>query len=128
VERAVADADHAVLSPTRDAINAYAREAQEAIAYVSAAPKDVARLHPRRITRYLANLVSCALLVEQGVWELKERDSARKAAVARLYANVHLGSHSLGGIGRDDGIILEGFEAITRYDTLEPDRLLSLVA
>ncbi|MEX0875332.1 MAG: acyl-CoA dehydrogenase family protein [Actinomycetota bacterium] len=128
VERALADADHAVLSPTADTVRSYAADAREAVAYVSGAPKDVSRLHLRRITRYMTNLVSGALLVEQAASELASRGSARKAAVARLYANVHLSSHPLGGVGRDDQVILEGFDAITRYGELEPDRLLSLVA
>ncbi len=128
VEKALADADHPVLSSTADAVRSYAADVREAVAYVSAAPKDVSRLHLRRITRYMTNLVSGALLVEQAAAELKAKGSARKAAVARLYANVHLSSHPLGGVGRDDQLILEGFEAITRYGELEPDRLLSLVA
>ncbi len=127
VEKALADADHPTLSSTAETVRNYAAEVREAVAYVSGAPKDVSRLHLRRITRYMTNLVSGALLVEQGVEDLK-RGSARKAAVARLYANVHLSSHPLGGVGRDDQLILEGFDAITRYGELEPDRLLSLVA
>jgi hypothetical protein len=109
-------------------VREYATEAQEAVSYVAAAPKDVARLHPRRIARYMANLVSAALLIERAAEELEQKNSARKAAVARLYCSVRLGSHSLGGIGRDDRLVLDGFEPITRYDTLDPDRLLALVA
>jgi hypothetical protein len=112
----------------REQVRAYADEVREAVSYVTAAPKDVSRLHPRRITRYLSNITSAALLVEQATWELHERGSARKAAIARLYANVHLSSHSLGGIGRDDRLILDAFDEITRYGELEPDRLLTLVA
>ncbi|MGH2760471.1 MAG: acyl-CoA dehydrogenase family protein [Actinomycetota bacterium] len=128
VEHALADADHPVLTGTRDAIRTYQTEVEEAIAYIAAAPKDVARLHPRRITRYLTNLVSAALLTEQGAWELRERGSARKAALARLYTNVHLGVRRLGGIGEDDQIVLDGFDAITRYGELDPERLGALVA
>jgi acyl-CoA dehydrogenase len=128
VERAVADAGHAVLSGVRDTVRNYAAELREAVSYVSAAPKDVSRLHLRRITRYTANLVSGALLVEQAADELAKQGSARKAAIARLYANVHLSSHPLGGVGRDDQLILEGFEPITGYGKLDPDRLGALVA
>ncbi|HYZ92341.1 MAG TPA: acyl-CoA dehydrogenase family protein [Actinomycetota bacterium] len=128
VDQAVADADHPVVAPVRDTIRAYAAEVQEAVAYVAAAPKDVARLHPRRIARYMSNLMSAALLAEQGSAELNDKNSARKAALARLYANVHLGARRLGGIGQDDQIVLEGFDAITRYGELEPDRLGALVA
>lgn len=128
VERALADADHPVLAPVRDTVRSYATEVQEAIAYVAAAPKDVARLHPRRIARFMTNLISGALLTEQAAAELASSGSARKAALARLYANVHLGVRRLGGIGQDDQIVLNGFEAITRYGELEPDQLGALVA
>jgi hypothetical protein len=128
VEEALVDARHAVLTPLAESVRAYAKETQEAVVYVAAAPKDVARLHPRRIARYMSNLVSAALLVEQAAAELDAKNSARKAAVARLYCSVRLGSHSLGGVGRDDRLVLDGFEPITRYEELEPDRLLTLVA
>jgi len=127
VERALAGADHPMLAPIAESIRSYRAETEEAVAYVAAAPKDVARLHPRRITRFLTNLASAALLAEQAASEL-ERGSARKAALARLYANVHLGPRRLGGIGQDDQIVLEGFDAITRYGELEPERLGALVA
>src|SRR5205823_3720089 len=65
VDKAVSGADHPVVASTRETIQQYASEMAEAIEYVAGASKDVARLHPRRITRYMANLVSAALLVEQ---------------------------------------------------------------
>jgi hypothetical protein len=128
VERALAGAGHPVLVPVADTIRSYATDVQEAIAYVAAAPKDVARLHPRRIARYLANLLSAALLTEQASEELAADGSARKAALARLYVSVHLGGRAPARIGREDQIVLEGFDAMTRYGELEPDRLGALVA
>ena len=129
VSKALGGADSIpVLASTSATVAQYAKEVQEAVNYVAGASKDVSRLHPRRITRYLANLVSAALLVEQASWELESKGSARKAAVARLYANVHLAGHSLGGIGRDDQIILGCAQEITAYGEVDPDRLLSLVA
>jgi hypothetical protein len=128
VEEAVANADHAAVASTRATVLDYAKDLREAVDYVAAAPKDVSRLHLRRITRYVANVVSGALLVEQAAGELKNKNEARKVAVARLYANVHLAWHPVGGVGRDDQLILEGFEPITRYGQLDPDRLGALVA
>jgi hypothetical protein len=128
VERALSDGDHPVLEPVRQSIRSYTAEVEEAVGYVAAAPKDVARLHPRRIARYITNLLSAALLAEQAASELAANGSARKAAIARLYANVHLGGRRLGGIGQDDQIVLEGFDAITRYGELEPEKLGALVA
>ncbi len=128
VEKALEGADHPVLASTGAAVRQYASELQEAVKFMAAAPKDVSRLHPRRITRYMTNLVSAALLVEQAAWELETKGSARKAAVARLYANVRLVPHSMGGIGRDDQIILGCADEITGYGELNPDRLLTLVA
>jgi hypothetical protein len=127
VEEALSDVN-GVLTSTATTVRAYASDLDDAVKYVASAPKDVSRLHLRRITRYMANLMSGALLVEQAAWELTERGSARKAAIARLYANVHLSAHPLGGVGRDDQLILEGFEPITRYGQLDPDRLGALVA
>lgn len=127
VDAALGRADHETVAPTRDRVAAFRDEATDAVAHVTGAPKDVANLHARRVTRYLADLTSAALLCEQAAWELSERGSARKAALARLYANVHLGERPLRGIGQDDRIVLDLFEPITRYGEVAPDRLLAAV-
>jgi hypothetical protein len=125
VERAIADATDPAITDVATSVRDFATEAREAIAYVASAPKDVSRLHARRVARYLADLASAALLIEQAVRELAD-GCARKAAVARLYAGVRLERHPLRGIGRDDRIVLDLFEPITRYGAVEPDRLLAL--
>src|SRR5581483_9607960 len=51
VDGALAGADHAVLAPTAQSVANYAKELQEAVNYIAGAPKDVSRLHPRRIAR-----------------------------------------------------------------------------
>lgn len=127
VDAALGTAGHETIAPTRDRVAAFRDEAKEAIAYVTGAPKDVSNLHARRVTRYLADLTSAAFLCEQAAWELDERGSARKAALARLYANVHLGERPLRGIGQDDRIVLDLFEPITRYGEVAPDSLLAAV-
>ncbi len=127
IEAAIDGADHPAVAPTRDRVRSFVEETREAVGYVAAAPKDVAQLHARRVTRYLADLTAAALLVEQATWELAERGSARKAALARLYTGVHLGVRPLRGIGQDDRLILDLFEPLTRYGAVEPDRVLSLV-
>jgi hypothetical protein len=114
-----------VLAPATDAVAAYANDVREAIDHVAGAPKDVSRLHARRITRGLANLLSGAFLCEQATWELAERGSARKAALAQLYAGVHLRPRGL--VSRDEAIVLELFDPITRYGEVSPDRLMAAV-
>jgi alkylation response protein AidB-like acyl-CoA dehydrogenase len=70
-----------------------------------------ARLFP--LAQFMGEVYAGALLTEQATWERAERQTDRKALVARLYAQRYLADR-----GALRGIDTDGDEAIERFDEL----------
>jgi hypothetical protein len=68
----------------------------------------------------MADVTQAALLVEEAVWELAHKGSARKAIVARYFVETHLRERPLRGITSGDRTALEYFEPIVRYQPVAP--------
>ena len=119
VERALAGSDPApVLAPAVDAVRATLGDARQAIAYLDGASNDLQLLHARRLTYLLADLAQGALLLDEATWSLA-RDDARKAVVARRFAQTQLSVPRARGILDDDRTVLDLFEPLTRYGPIE---------
>jgi acyl-CoA dehydrogenase len=120
VERALVGAAPApVLAPAVDAVAATLGEAREAIRYLAGAPSDLQLLHARRLTYLLADLAQGALLLDEATWSL-DRGDARKAVVARRFAQTQLATPRARGILDDDRTVLDRFEPLIRYGSIEP--------
>ncbi len=122
VDEALAKAEHAALAPVRGAVEGARSEAIEALGVMGSLPPDLQLLHARRLTGLLADLTQAALLVEEAAEELAKGGSARKAAVAHLFAREHLAERRLRGISGDRSV-LELFAPVTRHEPLEPEAL-----
>ena len=123
VDAALAAVSHASLSAMKDAVAQARREAQEIIAFTARAEDDVRQLNARRVTAALSDLVQAALLLEAAERDLESSGDARKAAVARFFIRERLGgTGALRGIS-DDRSALDLFDAVTRYQPLEPAQL-----
>ena len=119
VERALLGSDPApVLAPAVDAVATTLGEAREAIAHLAGASNDLQLLHARRLTYLLADLAQGALLLDEATWSLT-RDDARKAVVARRFAHIQLSVPRARGILDDDRTVLDLFEPLTRYGSIE---------
>jgi hypothetical protein len=119
VERALLGSDPApVLAPAVDAVATTLGDAREAIAYLAGASSDLQLLHARRLTYLLADLAQGALLLDEATWSLA-RDDARKAVVARRFAHTQLATARVRGILDDDRTVLDLFEPLTRYGSIE---------
>jgi hypothetical protein len=57
------------------------------------------------------------------VWELANKNSARKAIVARHFANMRLGQPRARGIMSDDRTVLDYFDPIVRYQPVPREAL-----
>jgi hypothetical protein len=68
-------------------------------------------------------VAQAALLVEEAEWELAHKGSARKAIVARHFAQMRLADKPLRGITSDDRTVLEFFDAIVRYQPIPKDAI-----
>ena len=120
VERAVGAAEHPALGAALTHVGRAIDEVKDAAAYLERAPQEMRLLQARRLTDYMADVAQAALLVEEATWELAEKGSARKAIVARRFADIHLAQHPARGITGDDRIVLDYFEPIVRYQPVRP--------
>jgi alkylation response protein AidB-like acyl-CoA dehydrogenase len=124
VERALGGAEHPSLTNTASQIGRSVDEVKEAIAWLERAPQDVRLLQARRLSNYMADVAQAALLVEEAVWELAHKNSARKAVVARYFAATRLAERPLRGITSTDGTVLDFFEPIVRYQIVPPQSII----
>jgi acyl-CoA dehydrogenase len=106
-----------------DAVEQTAREVREVIAYLAQADREVAMLHARRLAAYLADLAQGALLLEEAAWEAAHRRSARKALVARIFADTHLVQRPLRGITSGDRAAIDNFDVIVRYQSVPAEAI-----
>jgi hypothetical protein len=120
IERALGGAEHPALEGVRTALGQSVDEVKEAIAHVQASPEETRLLQARRLTDFMADVTQAALLVEEAVWELANRASARKTLVARQFIESHLAQHRLRGIASPNRIPLDFFEPIVSFAPVQP--------
>ncbi len=123
VERAIGGAEHPALEGAVSHVGRSVDEVKEAVAYLERAPQEMRLLQARRLTDYMADVAQAALLVEEATWELAEKGSARKAIVARHFAETHLAQRPIRGITGGDRTVLDYFEPIVRYQPVAPSVL-----
>lgn len=118
VERAIGGAEHPALTEAASLVGQAADQVKEAAAYMAQAPEQLRLLNARRFTGYLADLAQAALLIEEAVWELANKNSARKAVIARYFAATRLAERPLRGITSGDRTALDYFDQIVRYQRI----------
>jgi len=119
VERALAGASASpALGPAVDAVSATLVDARLAVAHLESVSNELQLLHTRRLTYLLSDLAQGALLLDEATWALGH-DDARKAVVARRFAGQHLVTSRARGILDNDRTVLDLFEPLTRYGTIE---------
>lgn len=120
IERALGGAEHPSLTATASQIGRSVDEVKDAIAWLDKAPQDVRLLQARRLSNYMADVAQAALLVEEAVWELAHKNSARKAIIARYFVATRLTERPMRGITSTDTTVLDYFEQIVRYQPIAP--------
>ena len=125
VERALdAAAHHKVLAGAVDSVAETLADARRAIDHVMGLPEDLSLLHSRRLSELLADMAEGALLVEEAAWSLERDGDARKAVVARLFVSRRLANEPVRGLMSSDRTMLDHFEALTRYGSIEANALV----
>ena len=114
-----------VLEQPAVAVRAARDELVEAISYVQSAPADLALLQLRRFSHLMADALEGALLCEEAAWSLEQTGDARKAAVARRFAQRRLVGRPIRGITDPDRTVIDLFEPIVRYGEIEPAAVLA---
>ena len=114
---------HKVLAGALDTVAQSLRDTRQAISYLEGAPDDIGLLQSRRFAELFADTVEGALLVEEAAWALDRNGDARKAAVARRFAGRRLATPALRGITDPDRSVLDLFEPLVRYGSIEESDL-----
>jgi hypothetical protein len=120
IERALGGAEHPALAQAAIAIGRSIDELKDAAAYLQRSPEDVRLLNARRLTDLMADVTQAALLIEEAVWELAHKGSARKAIVAHQFCEMRLVQHPMRGIGSENRIPLDYFDSIVSYAPVAP--------
>ncbi|HVM39174.1 MAG TPA: acyl-CoA dehydrogenase family protein, partial [Acidimicrobiia bacterium] len=119
VERALdAAGPHEVLARAAGSIDVGLKEAREAVDHMLAADDELQTLHARRFSHLLADVIECALVLDEAAWSLERDGDARKAVVARRLAERRLTPPRLRGIAEDDRTVVDLFEPLVRYGTI----------
>jgi acyl-CoA dehydrogenase len=121
IGEAVERAEHPLLAKTRDSVAGAKARLAENLARLAAATPEVAALRARLLANDAADAVQAAILLEEAAWELAARGSARKSVVAAWFARRHLEPRGRWHPG-NEGIALELFEPLVRYEAIAPDR------
>jgi alkylation response protein AidB-like acyl-CoA dehydrogenase len=116
------EAAGALLAATRATVARALGEVREALAHLSRLDRELAELRARVFGNYLADAASAALLLEEAAFELSTSGNARKAVIAHLFAEVHLGRHPMRGLLSEDRGILDLFDPIVCYGEIEQTR------
>jgi hypothetical protein len=126
IDRALsATGDHRVLAGAKDVVAGVRREAWEAVDVLSGAQEDLALLQSRRLAELLADTAEAALLLEEAGRALREEGDARKAVVARRFVARKLADRPLRGVLDGERSVLDLFEPLVRYGTIEPERVVA---
>ncbi len=94
---------------------------EEAIAALSTATEADAQHGAKELTEYVFEVVTGALLIERAQHELGRDHDARKAIVAERFVRRTFGDDR--GIADGAGSAMEQFDAVVRYDRLDPAAL-----
>ena len=120
IERALGGAEHPATRTAAEHVGRSLDDVRKAVAWLDQAPQDVRLLQARRLAIFMADVAQAALLVEEAVWELAHKNSARKAIVARHFIEMRLAEPPLRGITSGDRTALDFFDAIVRYTPVAP--------
>jgi hypothetical protein len=115
-------ASHPLLAPTRSAVESGLRELAEALARLPKMDPEMVQLRGRALADLMADALQGALLLGEASEDLAKGD-ARKAAVAHLFAELHLRSRPLRGVTSGDRTLLDLFDPLVEYRPIAPEAL-----
>jgi acyl-CoA dehydrogenase len=119
IDERLASVEHDGLADLHDTLVAERDGLAAALADLVAADRDTQEAHAKRFAHYLFEVYVGALLLSEAQTHIDERDDGRKAVVAQRFVDRHLRDQDGRGIGADE-LPMDGFDAIVRYDTVDP--------
>ena len=114
--------EHPALEGLRETVVSDREGLEDVLGDLLSADRDHQELHAKRFCDYLFEVYVAALLLAEAQTHIEERDDGRKALVAERFVGRHLEKRDDRGIVSDD-LPLRAFDAIVRYDTVDPAEL-----
>ena len=117
------DVEHHYLSHLAETVEAEFETLQEALLTLAVEDDDYAQHEAKELTEYIYDVVTASILLSRAQRELDEHDDARKTVVAELFVRDALSEESGRGITSGETLAMDYFDAVVRYDRLDPERL-----
>ncbi|MCT9096558.1 acyl-CoA dehydrogenase family protein [Haloarchaeobius sp. HME9146] len=117
-------AEHPVLADTKESIQAASADLGAALATLATEDGEYAQLQAKELADYIFDVFTGSLLLAEAQSQIDEADDARLALVAERFVDRHLREHDSRGITSGDRFALEHFDAVVRYESVDPETLL----
>ncbi|WP_435363773.1 acyl-CoA dehydrogenase family protein [Haloarchaeobius sp. DYHT-AS-18] len=117
-------AEHPVLAYTKESIQAAYADLGTALASLATEDGEYAQLQAKELADYIFDVFTGSLLLAEAQTEIDEADDARLALVAERFVDRHLAQHESRGITGGDRFALEHFDAVVRYESVDPETLV----
>lgn len=118
---------HPALSEPATILESEYQQLTDALLTLVEADDDYTQLAAKRLAHYVFDVFTAGLLLETAQAEL-ERGNGRTALVATRFVERHLADRPARGIISEDRFPLEYFDAVVRFEPIDPDELLETVA
>ncbi len=123
IDRRLDAAEHPYLADVADDVREEYNDLATAMATLAGEDGEYAQLSAKRLTNYVYDVFTAALLVEEAQQRIDEAGDARKALVARRFADRHLVDSEARAITSGDRFPVEQFDAVVRFASVDPATL-----
>jgi len=113
---------HEALAESAAVLEAEYHDLVEALSTVASEDEEYAQLSAKRLSHYVFDVFTAGLLLEAAQHGLEDGDG-RMALVARRFVDRELRDQKARGITGGDRFPIEWFDAVVRYDSVEPAAL-----
>jgi acyl-CoA dehydrogenase len=136
VDEMLSGVTHPALADEVDVVEAEFQQLTTAMATLAGEDRDYAELSAKRLSHYIFDVFTAALLLEQAQAALDGEAAVdgeagdpdgRMAVVARRFVQTHLEDRDARGITGGDRLPLEYFDAVVNYASVPPEDLVETV-
>ncbi len=113
---------HPALEEPVEVVESEYNDLAAAMATLAGEDPDYAQLSAKRLAHYIFDIFTAALLLEQAQTALEDGDG-RTALLAKRFVANELDEREARGITDGERVPLEHFDAIVRFESVEPERL-----
>ncbi len=128
LEDRLAAIDHPRLADARDTVAAELDGLADAFDAVATAGRDGAQREAKELADYVFDVTAGVLLLERAQWRFEEAADAREAVVAEWFVRRELADRDARGITEGTDLTDEAFDAVVRFDRVEPEERVETAA